>query len=312
MLHILWMLIKIIFAIVGILLGLAVLLVLLVLFCPVRYRAEAVKDPGSLRDTTASIRISWLFGGVSMRIYFKNRKTNKDFRLFGISVLRLLKKKKSFRRKQKPVEKQIREKTVSGDHIRSETDFLAEKAAPEEQGNRPGEPGAPSGTSQGFFRRLGNRISAFLEKLKKILAFLKQIPDTIEKFSLTIHRIYDKIKWWKNFIRHPRVEAGLAHIRSCASELLKHVFPRKIEGRVSFGSEDPSLTGAVLALLGMTFPLHRNRVEIIPVFENRNLLEGNVRIKGRVYGIIPVKILIRLYFDKNIKYIISRWKNKED
>ena len=90
------------------------------------------------------------------------------------------------------------------------------------------------------------------------------------------------------------------------------MFPRKTEGYVTFGSEDPSVTGAVLAALGMTMPLHKNCVEIRPVFESRNLLEGKVKIKGRIYGIIPLVILIRLYFDKNIKYIISRWKNKED
>ena len=50
MLHILWILIKFILIILGILLGLALLAVLLLLFCPVRYQARAVKETGSFTD----------------------------------------------------------------------------------------------------------------------------------------------------------------------------------------------------------------------------------------------------------------------
>ena len=48
----------------------------------------------------------------------------------------------------------------------------------------------------------------------------------------------------------------------------------------------------------------------MPLFENRNVLYGNVNLKGRVYGIMLVKTAIELCFDKNIKYVIRRWKHK--
>ena len=51
MLHILWILIKFILIILEILLGLALLAVLLLLFCPVRYQARAVKEAGSFKET---------------------------------------------------------------------------------------------------------------------------------------------------------------------------------------------------------------------------------------------------------------------
>ena len=161
-------------------------------------------------------------------------------------------------------------------------------------------------------RRIRNIFTSFRGILNRILERIRNIPETIRKITLKIREIYDKIDWWKELIQHPRVKAGIAHIKKEAKLLLRHVLPRKTEGYVTFGSEDPSVTGAVLAVLGMTMPLHKNCVEIRPVFESRNLLEGKVKIKGRIYGIIPLVILIRLYFDKNIKYIISRWKNKED
>ena len=161
-------------------------------------------------------------------------------------------------------------------------------------------------------RKIRNISTSFRGILNRILESLRNIRDTIRNIALKIREVYDKIDWWKELIQHPRVKAGIAHIKKEAKLLLRHVLPRKTEGYVTFGSEDPSVTGAVLAVLGMTMPLHKNCVEIQPVFESRNLLEGKVKIKGRIYGIIPLVILIRLYFDKNIKYIISRWKNKED
>ena len=61
MLHILWMLIKLILILLGTVLGLAVLVLLLLLFCPVRYSAEALKETSSFKETEAAVRVSWLF-----------------------------------------------------------------------------------------------------------------------------------------------------------------------------------------------------------------------------------------------------------
>ena len=100
--------------------------------------------------------------------------------------------------------------------------------------------------------------------------------------------------------------------RTTLWKLLKHVFPTKIQGTLTFGSEDPSLTGAALAILGMTMPFHKNAIEIQPLFEGRNVLEGEVSFRGRVYGIVFVKAALAIYFNKDIKYTINRWKYKED
>ena len=55
MLHILWLILKFILIILGILLGLLLLAVLLVLFCPVRYKASAVKAEGGWKQTEGRV-----------------------------------------------------------------------------------------------------------------------------------------------------------------------------------------------------------------------------------------------------------------
>lgn len=334
---------KFILILTGILLGLALLLVLLVLFCPVRYSAEAVKKPGNIRDAAARVRISWLFGGISVRFLMRQDKRKSDLRIFGISLSRLFHKKK--KKRSAASRRTTEDGTVtakkSETHVESPSgledmqaagrltedtedeeshaDTVSERVDEEKVDADRTEKSHADSRSQDKeeksvlpVRRIRNISTSFRGILNRILESLRNIRDTIRNIALKIREVYDKIDWWKELIQHPRVKAGIAHIKKEAKLLLRHVLPRKTEGYVTFGSEDPSVTGAVLAVLGMTMPLHKNCVEIRPVFESRNLLEGKVKIKGRIYGIIPLVILIRLYFDNNIKYIISRWKNKED
>ena len=102
MLHILWILIKFILIILGILLGLALLAVLLLLFCPVRYQARAVKETGSFKETELEARITWLFHVIGVRFCFHNGEGKLVVLFFGVSLETIkgwLKKLKGGRRK---------------------------------------------------------------------------------------------------------------------------------------------------------------------------------------------------------------------
>ena len=105
MLHILWILLKFILILLGILLGLILVAVLLILFCPVRYRASGTKETDSFRDISARARVSWLFGVVSFQLQYQNGTSAFDFRLFGIPIMKLIQK---FRNRSHPAEKSLR------------------------------------------------------------------------------------------------------------------------------------------------------------------------------------------------------------
>lgn len=323
MLHILWMLIKLILILLGTVLGLAVLVLLLLLFCPVRYSAEALKETSSFKETEAAVRVSWLFGGISFTFRRIQGKNTQKLCVFGIPVLSLLQK-----RKQK--------KAAAGKVQTAEKSSLSEqpteKPLPETKISLPQKkkPDIPYGSAEAKQKKdpetgtsdlsesdekirteNKNKISAFPDKLKEIMDRLAQLPSMLSKIPLTIRRIYDKIDWYRQFFEYPRTKEAVSLVLDRSKKLMHHIFPKKIKGKVTFGSEDPSITGTALAVLGMTMPFHKNRVEIVPVFDNQNILEGNIKIKGRIYGFVPVKMLAELYFNKNIKYIISRWKHKE-
>ena len=357
MLHILWMLIKFILILIGIVLGLVLLLALLILFCPVRYRAAVQKKPESaLTELTAQARVSWLFGGISLRAEYTGGRLEQKVRVLGIPVLELLKKWKRKKRKSKKPGNRNTEKQNTGQRNIEEISKLpppeanssAAEEAPDmdedltaaemkarEQGtptNLPAAQTKPDDTykstntddststddaqktasHRAFFQMLRNKLAAIPAKLKGILKKLQDIPALLRRTAFTIRRICDKIDWWRALAEDPRTQAGICLAKEKLWLLLRHIFPTRITGSVTFGSEDPSVTGAALAILGMTMPFHKNRIEICPVFENRSLFYGNADLKGRIYGIVFIRTAIELYFNKNIKYIISRWKHKED
>lgn len=154
---------------------------------------------------------------------------------------------------------------------------------------------------KGLFRRISEKLS--------------EIRDKINNIRLTFNRIHDKIDWWKNYIHHPRVKAAASLVWRYAKGLLKHILPTKVWGKVTFGFSDPSVTGRVLGLLGMSFPLHKNCVAVTPRFDGETILEGEICLKGRIYGIVLLKAAVVIYFNKNVKYAIKRakhGKHKED
>ena len=335
MLHILWLILKFILIILGVLLGLLLLAILLVLFCPVRYRVSAVKTEGDWKQAEGEGIVSWLFHGISLRAEWKDQQMEISFHLFGIPVDKLLKKRQEKRavteKSGKRPEKSNTEKvSVSGtDGNREEENKKSENMETEDLKT---DKNSASGTSVDTERIRNSQISGQQrldtddidireDTLKKRQFFIKRICDRIRNIFQSIRtklrnirRTFGKIKkevsWWKAFIEHPRVTAARKLVWKHGKFLLKHVFPTKIEGQVTFSFEDPALTGVALAVLGMTIPFHKNCVQINPRFEGENYLQGNIRAKGRIYGFVVVRAALIIYFDKNIKYVIKRWKTR--
>ena len=151
-------------------------------------------------------------------------------------------------------------------------------------------------------------------RLKKVAASVQNkirgIQQKLKNFHKTLQKIRSNVNWWKTFLEHPRVKAALSLVWKHAKFLLKHIFPTRTEGKIIFSSEDPAVSGTVLAVLGMTIPFHKNCVEIVPLFNGENYLRGNISVRGRIYGFVFVRAAVVIYFDKNIKYVIKRWKTR--
>ena len=320
MLHILWGILKIILVLAGILVSFAVVLLLLVLFCPIRYRLIGTCKEG---EAFGKAGISWLFHLIWVSIVYEKAELSYQIRIFGVSLetyqklaVSLANKKKRIQKK-KTDESQGEEDSAQSDkkeekYTEKQTALSDDKKAEKEE--------SVQSCSKSFWETVKNIFvwaralfrSIFTKLLRGIL-WIWHIPVRIyrgiHKIVLTISEFCGNIEKWKAFIQNERVRAALGLAFEKAKRLLKHVLPTKTEGWILFGFEDPSITGQTLAVAGMTCPLHKNRIELRPNFEEK-VFEADVKLKGRVRLFVVLKEGLELYFDKNVKYMIKAWKKE--
>ena len=392
MLHILWLIIKWILILLGILAGLILLILLLLLFCPVRYKGKAAKERSAgIKEVEASGEVSWLFHGIAVRAFFQNGNPGMEFYILGIplskfrGVFRRKKIKSSAHTAEKKEKKKVPSESrkhgnngedkqkqevkiieepdnvpveiISADFEGADTEVDSRKEATEgvcelqnkdiEDTDKTSEitenEQIPTQESQKFEKireiakdeekefsseeqhsqnKIIGLISEIAGKIKKavlgiltaVQSFLgipSKIFKKIRNLTLTIKKFCGKINWYKEFINHAQTRAALSLVWKDGKKLVRHVLPTRITGKITFGCEDPSITGTVLAVLGMTIPFHKNAIAVTPLFDSENVLEGEVMLKGRIYGAMLLKTAAELYFNKHIKYVIHRWRHKE-
>ena len=241
-----------------------------------------------------------------------------------------MEQKEKKRRKKKPETDQVQSVTAPKKPVSKQTDEMPSMPTQTEEkltvsmhtdseqtdtasGNRKvKEPPAPkpeksqSSQRKGFFLGIRAKLKTVLQRIRTFFKKLKNIRQTFA-------HIMKKAKWWMGFLRSEEMKEAFGLIKEQCTGLLKHIFPTKISGNAAFGCEDPAVTGMILAVLGMSIPLHKNCIQVSPAFENEeSFLEGEINMKGRIYGIVLLRTGIRIYFNKNIKHIINQWKHKED
>lgn len=335
MLHILWLIIKFILIALGIVCALLLSVLLLILFCPVRYFIQGSKpEEDRMSELKGQVRVSWLFRGITFRFFYENKKAGTDFRILGISPDKFRRRKKKVSVKEekaeektfpaekslfedeKILEKKIPEEKMSGENLSGDEMISSSEKIPSviEEKEETGKSKVQEETDREKTEEISKKK---LEKkkpglLKRFMEKIKSIPSKIRKIRLTIKRTCVKIEWWKRFFSNPRIKEAISFCWKDIKKLIRHILPIKVEGNVTFGFEDPSITGRIVALLGMTIPFHKNCIQIMPLFQtDRNILEGTIKMKGRIYGVVLVKTAAEIYFNKNVKYMINRWKHKE-
>ena len=219
---------------------------------------------------------------------------------------------------ERPVQEFVREKPPTTQEPDAETPVVEEpelptpEERPTEEAHIPESENTEEKESSGrFWGRIKNILLLPVRIFCKIRDAVRGFFGKIRKIALTFREMYDKIDGWKAFLSHPRTQEAISLVWNDAKALIRHILPTRTEGRVIFGSEDPAVTGSVLAFLGMTIPFHKNCIEIVPLFEGENYLEGAVKIRGRIYGWMFLKTAVEIYFNKNVKYVIRRWRHKE-
>ena len=308
MLHILFLILKIIGIILAVILGLILLVICIVLFVPICYKAD-LHGSGNARELTVHAKVSWLFGLIKAVFALENGKTDLSVRIawkkFGDSDPVENKAEDRVEEKPKPEKKAVMQEkqVIQGEEKQDDTtnritdkavEDQTEKAEKSEQSAKT----RPESTEKKQRKKKDRKEDS--DSASKIEQITEKIKCTYHKFCDKINEITEKKDKITDFLLDETHKNAFLKLKNEAFHLLKKLKPKKIQGEITFGFEDPSLTGRLLAWISMIYPWIGEHTDITPDFEHRTL-SGDLSIRGRLYVITPVVTAIRLILSKAVR-----------
>lgn len=282
-----------------ILLGLFFLLVLIVLFAPIRYKAD-----GFYQDTyKIHAKISWLLHIFTFTLlYEKEQPLSMNLRIFGILIYDNLNKKEKPAKKKKLIKDKDRNPEISA---ASKSEMQEQKKASISSDNKTltKKQDVKQENKKQFQKK---RFKAGLKQLfQNVKDFFLNIKYTFMKICDTIKDVRNNIKYYIHLFE---LESTKAALLTCKKQLLRiwqDIKPRKFQVNLHIGSEDPASMGDIMGIWGMLYPIHEGHIALCPDFEH-SVFEGDFYCKGRITLFVYVKILLIIYFDKNIRRFMKR------
>lgn len=130
----------------------------------------------------------------------------------------------------------------------------------------------------------------------------KSIVERIKSIYNKADDFITKLKTYKSFSEDFRVRKALKYSWKKVKLVLKRVLPRKLQGHLKYGFDNPSTTGYVSAAAAMFVGRWDGHVEIKPDFEEK-VLNADIDFKGkiRLAGVgIPA---LKVWLNKDVKYL---------
>ncbi|MDD3660965.1 MAG: hypothetical protein PHT89_09615 [Lachnospiraceae bacterium] len=149
------------------------------------------------------------------------------------------------------------------------------------------------------------------------LKLKQKCSDVIYKIRYTFKSICDKIKkvtedaaYWKRMTEDPKCKAALKEAWKQLIHVLKSIRPRKLQAEIVLGTQDPGTLGNIMAWYGMFYPFYSYHIQLYPEFD-RVIFEYDAYLKGRIRIFTILFAGVRLYFNKDIKYVIALFNREE-
>lgn len=323
MLHILLVILKIIGILLLVVLGIFLLAVLAVLFVPLRYTARVSrKEEEGEPPVRVWVKASWLLHLLNVRASYDGKLLLRIriavFQVFGIpqpqkkprkkqKKSKVHRKAKEFGTQQKeifPAQEEVPvEEAKSGQEIKGN---LTEPDKAVEESRNAVETNVKKEEEPEKEKHATAKVPKSKRRKKDVLANIRY---TISNFYDKIKRILGNIEYYRELVKSDSFREAFALCKGQLFYLFHKIKPEKIVAEWIIGTDDPLLTGEILAVYGILYPLLGPKVRIVGDFDNKRL-EGELFLKGKLRVITFVKIFIKVYFDKNLKRLIQLCKKE--
>ncbi|MFC2582934.1 MAG: hypothetical protein ACFNVX_01815 [Lachnoanaerobaculum saburreum] len=288
MIGILLTILKVIGIIILILIALALIIVLTVLFIPVRYRGKiCFKEVPDI-----DLSVTWFFKFLNISLKFKDELDISAKVAWFFTI---------FSNKE-----ELQDENISAPDNRGGKDTSEKESSKKgllqstfyKKGDKLKEAKAEKFKSKDKTSDYAKAAELDKQEKKHSKAIRKAKNKKADKKSKSLpEKISDKIKDIHYIITNDDNKCIFAKMLEKIKKLIDHVLPKKIEGYFKFGFDDPSVTGQVLEIFAIFYPLYKDDFKIIPMFYDE-IIEADISFKGRLRLIYAAYIGLILWLNK--------------
>ncbi len=296
--------------VIGILLAVLVIVALAILFAAVRYCGKISFD-----DKKAQISIRWLGVVLCVPILITEKDLQWKVRVFGVPILRsdgAHKKRRSKKSSAPKAQKRKAEKAAETVQKTQESSKQEKKAlsvnleksptAPEQEKQIAPKQTTDQREEQSAFRQADEREKK-PRGIRQLFLWLQNVIKIVRKMKKKVHSVQDLV----DILRSDAGKAFICIVKENVIHLWKQIHPRRMRGKVIFGTGDPCSTGELLGVLALFYAWYGNGVQIIPDFEQKRI-EGNVSFRGRIRMITLICIAWRIIKNKDGRKLLHEWE----
>lgn len=322
--------------VIGILLAVLVIVALAILFAAVRYCGKISFD-----DKKAQISIQWLGVVLRVPILITEKDLQWKVRVFGVPILRSdgAHKKRRSKKSSAPKAQKRKAEKVAETVQKTQGSSKQEKKAPsvnleksptapeqekqiapkqeadkteeqnvsKKQSDKTEEQIASKQTTDQREERSAFRQADEREKkprgIRQLFLWLQNVIKIVRKIKKKVHSVQDLV----DILRSDAGKAFICIVKENVIHLWKQIHPRRMRGKVIFGTGDPCSTGELLGVLALFYAWYGNGVQIIPDFEQKRI-EGNVSFRGRIRMITLICIAWRIIKNKDGRKLLHEWE----
>lgn len=299
---------KVIGIILLILLGLALFVILSVLFVPLRYSGRGRFDNA---DVHADIRASWFLHLFAFKLCYDEEVTGYyriafiKRELFGDDADTESDEGYEADSVQHNDIGHDKEETVSKENVR-ETSAAGKEIMPDSP-QPAGQVLYTADAVENAEKNKTDKENSDTDDAHKKEKHKKRKNSKAKHDDSIIYKITSAIKKFQKLYSDNRNKAAIGHLKDELFLILKRICPKRLALTAEFSTGEPDTTGILLGVIAM-FPIgYTNRWQITPDFESDNAFaKGSFKIKGRIFTISILAALLRILFDKNCRRLYNK------
>lgn len=285
----------ILLSIIGIIWAVLLLLFLLALFVPIRYRIYGRKKEDMLAEGSAS----WFWRLLSASLAYKNGELGFQLRVLGIPIGR--------KKPKEPPESESEEREQAPEVIALERP--APEKASEEEEEPPNEAETLAEAEPAKEAEILEEAEPPEEEAKEKAGQAKKKKKAKNEKAKEEEKPKGKLELVKQFWQENQVAVRLVFTK--AIRLLKALRPKKLRASLWFGTGDPCTTGELTGALAMLYGFYGENIHIYPDF-SQAIFMGEVTVEGKIRLFTFFWIGLTLFIDKNVWRLIKNIKHLKE